>query len=198
MTLEEQFNQDLHGGGIDNGMLRCNGYYLNHNPDESQTVLFDNGNEYHISPSGEVVHRIDGEDEIFIDRQIIRKLDNWIKCNPLLNTNYNYSIINDDDYLEIVRHSKRENKDLATLVRMVINRDNRSIEVSNIMIPFEVKHHGLGKKILLEIFKIAKKNNYQLYLVQMVEGFYERMIARGAKMIVPFDMVEITENTNLE
>jgi len=197
MTIEEQFNFDRHYGEEIDGMQRFNAYYLSQNNDDSKTVLFDNGNQYKINPEGKVVQRIDADDELFIDRQIIRVLNNFITCNSQLTNDYDYSNSNYDECIEFYRTSKDEKKDRSILIRIVINRMSKRIDIPNIMIPFELKHNGFGKKIINEIFEIVQKHNYKLYLIQMVEGFYNRMLKRGAKIIIPNDVVEITKTTDL-
>jgi len=197
MNIEEKFNFDRHNGEEIEGMQRFNAYYLSRNNDDSQTVLFENGNQYIISPEGKVVERIDAEDELFIDRQIIRVLNNFIDCNSLFTNDYDYSNSNYDGCIEIYRTSKEEKKERSILIRIVIDRDSKITSIPNIMIPFELNHYGIGKKIMFEIFKVIQKHNYKLYLVQMVESFYNRMVKRGAEIIVPYDVVEITKKTDL-
>lgn len=196
MNLNDQFNFDLHNGEEIDGMIRHNAYYLSQDTENSQTVLFDNGNQYTID-NGEIVERIDAEDVLFIDRQIIKTINSFIASNTLLTKDYNYSNSNYNNCIEIYSISKDEKKERSLLIRIVINRISQKIDIPNIMIPFELKHQGLGKRILLEIYKTTQKHNYKLYLVQMVESFYNRMVKRGAKIIFPLDVVEITEKTKL-
>lgn len=99
--------------------------------------------------------------------------------------------------MEIYSISKDKNKERVHLIKLVIQRVSRRVDISNIMIPFDFKYNGFGKKLILETFHIAQNHSYKLYLVQMVEGFYNRMVRRGAKIIVPHDVVEITEKTKL-
>jgi hypothetical protein len=197
MTIEEKFNFDRHNGEEIEGMERNNAYYLSINNDNSQTVLFDNGNQYNINSEGKIIERIDAEDELFIDRQIIRVLNNFINCNSLLTKDYDYSNSNYDGCIEIYGTTKDKKKERSILIRIVINREAKIISIPNIMIPFELKHNGFGKKIMLEIFKVVQKHSYKLYLIQMVESFYNRMVKRGAEIIMPLDVVEITKNTDL-
>jgi hypothetical protein len=198
MTLKEQFNFDLTNGEQIENMQRSNGYYLAHNNDETQTVLFDNGNQYTISAKGEVTEKIDAKDVKFIDRHIIKGINNFIISNPMLTEEYEYSSSNYDDCIEIYQISKDEKKERSIIIRIVLNRDNKRIDIPTIIIPKNFRHNGFGKKILKQIYKIAQYHNFQLFLVQMVESFYDRMVKRGAQIIVPLDVVEITNNTNLD
>lgn len=196
-TLQEELVIDLHSGEEKDGMQRFNAHYIGYNDDDSQIILFENGNQYTINSEGEVIDKCDGEDELFIDRQIISATKAFISKNPKLTHNYDFVVSNYDDCIEFVSTSKDKRKVRGSFLRIVINRGSKSVDISNIMVPFELKHNGFGKGVLREIFKVVQKHNYQLYLVQMVEGFYNRMVKRGAEVIVPLDVVEITENTNL-
>jgi len=198
MTLKEKFKSDLHDGENINGMIRFNGYHLQQNDDKSQSFLFDNGNYYTINPEGVIIERIDAEDEFFIDKQIARRIKAFLNSIPQITKKYEIRIYADDNCVEGSLISKDEKKDHSILIAMVINRISKNIKISNIFIPPEITHNGFGKKIILETYKIALKHSYRLFLVEMVEGFYNRMIKRGAEMIEPYDIVEITENTKLE
>lgn len=197
MTLKEQLQLDIHEGEHINGMIRFNGYYLSQNNDDSQTIIFDNGNQYTLDAEGEVTERIDANAEIFIDRQIIKTVIDFINCKSIMTKDYNYTHSNYDDRIEIYKTSKNDKKQRDTIIVIVVNRISKRIDIPNIMITGELKHHGIGKGILREIFEVTEKHNYKLHLVQMVESFYNRMVKRSAKIIVPYDVVEINKNTNL-
>lgn len=196
MDLKEKFNLDLNGVEEINGMMRFNGYYLSEDNGGKQTVLFDNGNLY-ILKDGEIIKRIEGDDELFIDKQIIKTINNFIVENPKLSKVYSYTASNYNDNIEFYGNPKDEKEGRYLLIRIVINRQSKSIDIPNVMIPFELKHNGFGKKIILNVYQVAQKHKYKLYLVQLVESFYNRMVKRGVKVIVPYDIVEITENTAL-
>ncbi len=197
MTLKEQFEFDMTNGEEIDYMQRSNGYYIGHNDDKSITVLFDNGNQYTLNPDGDVIEKIDAEDEFFIDRQIIKAINDFIISNTKLAKHNDYSNSYYNDLIEIQGITKDKKKQLSFVIKIGISRDFKRIDIPNIMIPPELKHNGYGKSILKEVFIIAKKHNYKLYLVQMVESFYNRMVKRGAEIIEPYDVVEITINTNL-
>ena len=197
MTLRDQLDFDLHGGEEIQGMKRFNAYNIRHNDDKTQTILFDNGNQYVVTREGDVLERIDAEDEFFIDRQIIKSINGFIIGNPALTEGYEYSSSYYDECIEIYWTSKVEKSERVRLVRIVLNRASKRIDIPNIFIPPDLKYNGFGKSVLLEVFKAAQKHNYKLYLVQMVEGFYNRMVQRGAEIVVPHDVVEITKGTNL-
>lgn len=198
MTLEEKFNEDLHGGKEINGQLRVNGHYRGETNDGSTTVKFDNGNFYILKDQKITDHK-DGEDEYFINDHITDAIYSVIGSNPLMSENYNYSDYNSEDTIEFYFIDKvASNNSRGALIRLVINRDSRNIEISNIFIEYSLKYNGFGKKIIQEIFNIATKHNYELFLVQMVPAFYYKMIKRGAKDIAFEDIVQITATTVLQ
>ncbi|EKT4502350.1 hypothetical protein LIT13_10765 [Flavobacterium psychrophilum] len=197
MDLKEKFKIDLHSGKEIFGMIRNNGYYLGEENDNLQTVLFDNGNLYYLK-DGEIVNFIDGNDEFFIDKQIIKVINDLINLNPLLSKNHIYSESNYDNTIEFCTQNKNDEKKAnSSLIKIHINRESKRIDISNILIPFELQHNGFGKKIINEIYSITTKHKYKLHLVQMVESFYTKMLLRGAKVISELDIVEITQNTKL-
>jgi len=196
MNLREMFEFDLHSGEEINGMTRFNGHYLGEGEEDSQVIIFDNGNLY-ILKDEEVVKKIDGNDEFFIDKHIVKAIYGFLELNPALREKYNYIESNYQDNIEFCGDPKDEKRGSYILVRIVLNRQSKKIEISNIMIPLELKHNGFGKKLIFEIYKIAQKHKYKLYLVEMVESFYNRMVKRNAKIILPNDIVEITNDTKL-
>jgi len=197
MDLEEKFKQDLHGGKEISGMLRYNGHYIGEENDGSGAVKFDNGN-YYVFKDNKIIKHIDGQDEYFINDQIAQAIYRFIDSNPLMSQNLLYSDYNSEDAVEFYFSDKKvATSSRGTLVRLTINRQSKNIEISNIFIEHSLKHNGFGKGIIKEIFRIAVKHGYRLFLVQMVESFYKRMLKRGATDIAFEDIVEITEKTDL-
>jgi N-acetylglutamate synthase-like GNAT family acetyltransferase len=198
MTIEEKYDQDLHGGKEIDGLVRYNGHYRGQEDDGSTTVKFDNGNFYVIE-DGKITLHIDGKDEYFINDQIVDAIYKFIDLNPLMSKNYTYSEYNAQDEIDFYTQEKTSATDSrGRFIRLVINRESKNIEISNILIDPSLQHNGFGKKIIREIFIIASKHNYRLFLVQMVPGFYKRMVNRGAEIIEFEEIVEITAATSLE
>lgn len=198
MTLEEKYNQDLHAGKEIEGFTRINGHYRNQEDDGSTSVKFENGNFYNIK-DGEIIDHIDGQDEYFINDQIVDAIYKFIESKPVMSVDYTYREYNSDD--EIVFYATKKtaaNSNSGKFIRLVINRESKSIDIPNILIDPSLKHNGFGKQIIKEIFVIAARHNYRLFLVQMVSSFYNRMVKRGAKVIEFEEIVEITATTSLE
>lgn len=89
---------------------------------------------------------------------------------------------------------------VTSFIRMVIDRDLRIVNITNIFIPRdpEYQYHNYGKNLIALIYEQCKRLGYKLWLVDMVEGFYNRMIKRGATVIEENDIVEINDETDLK
>ncbi len=66
------------------------------------------------------------------------------------------------------------------LLRLFINHQYHQVQISNIFLPTFMKHRGLGKKLIYKVFVISEQEQYELFIVDMVNSFYQKMIARGA------------------
>lgn len=82
------------------------------------------------------------------------------------------------------------------LLRASILTDCKQIHIHNIFIPDFMKHKGIGKLIIRLIFEIASKYGYELFVVDMVQSFYKRLIKRNAYPC-DFESVQITNDTDL-
>jgi len=66
------------------------------------------------------------------------------------------------------------------LLRFIIYYEYKQVQISNIFLPNFMKHKGIGKKLIYKIFVISEREQYELFIVDMVDSFYQKMIARGA------------------
>ena len=113
---------------------------------------------------------------------------------------YDIVVNNSDEELPLISCQENEvlsNKNPVVLIRTIINRESRNVCVTNLFVQMEERHQGYGKQLLREIYAICKKFGYRLFLTQMVESFYNRMVRRGARIIEIGNLVEITDDTNL-
>lgn len=61
-----------------------------------------------------------------------------------------------------------------------------------------MKGRGIGKGLIYKIFLVSEKKNFELFVVDMVDSFYQRMINRGALPCDDCDdAVQIVEGTKL-
>lgn len=88
-------------------------------------------------------------------------------------------------------------KNPVVLIKVIINRESRNVCVTNIFVQMEKRHQCYGKQLISKIYAICKMFGYRLFLTEMVESFYNRMVRRGARIIEVGNVVEITDDTNL-
>lgn len=98
-------------------------------------------------------------------------------------------------HLEI-RGQETENELTRFLMLRLYIRDDRQIVITNIFIPFIMRQKGFGMKILSIIFKLAKQENYALFISDMVQSFYNKMLQRNAIQIDE-ETVQIIDETEL-
>lgn len=84
------------------------------------------------------------------------------------------------------------------LLRLFILHDCSQIHISNIFLPKFMHHKAIGKHLIHNIFNLSKEENYDLFIVDMVDSFYFKMLNRGA---LPCngcdDAVKIIDTTRL-
>ena len=190
MNLDEEFKKDIEINSKNgkstrkvDGMNPGIGCNIDLVDDETTKILFDNGNLYTLK-GDKVIERIDGQSEYFICQHIEDAINNFILSNGLQKScqeAYQYN-----DCVES-----------PGLIKVVVVKKQKVIAIPTLLVPLKMHYRGLGKKLINEIYKIACKHGYKLHLVQMVAGFYEKMVKRGAKIIDPYDIVEITPHTKL-
>ena len=84
------------------------------------------------------------------------------------------------------------------LLRLFVNYQYKQIQISNIFLPTFMRHNGYGKKLIYKIFMLSEKEKYELFIVDMVNSFYQRMIKRGALPCIDCDdAVQIVSETKL-
>ncbi|GHU86789.1 hypothetical protein FACS189476_00740 [Spirochaetia bacterium] len=82
-------------------------------------------------------------------------------------------------------------------LKLYFLHDGKEAHIPNIIIPQFLKHNGIGKKMISLIYETLKQFDYRLFVVQMVDSFYNRLLQRGA-VPIDGDTVEITDNTKLD
>lgn len=115
---------------------------------------------------------------------------------------FDFEIYSDLDGIEITGYynniSNPNEKTPFVLLRLFILQECKQIQISNIFLPTFMRHRAIGKKIISNIFAISKEQKYELFIIEMVNSFYQRMKNRGA---IPCnncdDAVQIIDTTNL-
>lgn len=99
---------------------------------------------------------------------------------------------------EIEVRAMEEPEAAGTLVlRLIFDHATRRVALTNIFMPRAVRHRGIGKGLMASIRAAAHANGYTMLALDLVPGFYDRLVRRGARVVVEDDVVEITRNTDL-
>ena len=83
------------------------------------------------------------------------------------------------------------------VLRLVFLHDCKEIQIPNIFMPICMTHERLGKRAIKAVHDAGATFGYELFVVDMVQSFYERLIVRGA-VSMGRDSVQITAGTDLE
>lgn len=93
---------------------------------------------------------------------------------------------------------KSEEQTDFILLRLFINYQYKQVQITNIFLPDFMRYKGIGKKLIHKIFQVSEKEHYGLFVVDMVNSFYQRLIKRGALPCDNHDdAVQIVSETNL-
>lgn len=109
---------------------------------------------------------------------------------------YRYELFN-DDIIEVYAFNKLDEKDKTSIIKIAINHNYQQVYIPNIFMPQGLKYQGMGKKMIFLVYSIARNFEYETFVTQLVDSFRERLLRRGAVKTNHFDILKITENTNL-
>lgn len=99
---------------------------------------------------------------------------------------------------EIEIKAKGKNANAETLILgLIVEHKKRHVYVTNIMMPQNMKHRGLGKALIASIRSISEEAGYAIFATGLVPGFYKRLVKRGAIVVIEDDAVMITAETDL-
>ena len=169
--------------------VRHKGFYETDDTYEGVAVtryIFDNGHVYYYDDDNdEFVYESKVSADLFLHRYIEVILLNFIKANGLT-----------QGEARLPMYCEMEEVECRSLIRLCIDREHRIVSLSNILIPMRLQNQGLGTGLIKQIYTLCHYLGYRLVLVQMVESFYKRMVARGAT-VIDFETVEINDHTKL-
>ncbi|WP_300436764.1 hypothetical protein [Zoogloea sp.] len=116
---------------------------------------------------------------------------------PYLENFHNYRI--DAFPGEVVVKGQVDDKETSrTLVlKVLINHNDKQILIPNIFMPEFMRHHGIGKRAISMILGVAESHGYDLFIVDLVRSFYDRLVKRGAIVCEENEVVLITRETDL-
>ena len=198
MTNIEQFNNDVAFNA--NNILftmtddedmghREQGFYtkdIYDNGNVRREFIFDNGHYYVLNIEEQMLYVYEPiPEEYFIHKHLEKAVCDFVD---------KWSI--DESDSETFIYCSNNEVDAKTLIRLLINREERIVYLTNILIPFELRHKGLGKLLIKHIFDICQRLYYRLILLNVVDSFSNSLKKRNAKFL-DFDMIEITNETIL-
>lgn len=148
-------------------------------------IVFDNGHLYYIN--GYNITR--GQDipaSVLIHKYLERILYDYVRQIPFPVSKEVYCVPN-----EVF---------VTSFIKLFIDRGQNIVRITNIFIPrdLEYQYHNYGKNLIALIYQQCKELGYRLWLVDMVEEFYNKMLKRGANVLVENDIVEINDETDLK
>ncbi|MBF4466226.1 GNAT family N-acetyltransferase [Flavobacterium sp. LC2016-12] len=198
MTIIEQFKNDVTFNAnkilfsmTDDQVMgkREQGYYIKDIIDNGRDCLnyiFDNGHHYVLDIEEQILYICEPiPTEYFIHKyleKIVRDfIDKWL-------------IDESDD--EAFIFCSNDEVEVGSLIRLLPYREDRIVYITNIMIPKNLKHKGLGKLLIKQIFDICQRLKYRLILLDVMDSFSKSLEKRNAKFL-DFDKIEITKETNL-
>lgn len=156
------------------------------NGNECLNFIFDNGHQYILDKVEQTLYVGDTiPEEYFIHKFLEKEVSDFIN---------KWSINNliEDFFL----HCSESEIAAKSFIKLLPYREEKIVYLTNIMIPIELKHKGLGKLLIKQIFNICQRLNYRLILQDVVESFSKSLKNRNAKFL-DFDTIEITKDTNL-
>lgn len=95
-----------------------------------------------------------------------------------------------------VKCRQNEGEPPSTLLRLQTLHQQKKVNISSVNIPAAMKGHGLGKKLIKEIYIAAKAHGYEVFVTDMTPDFYQRLLRRGARLHND-DVVQINDDTVL-
>ncbi len=161
------------------------GYYIKDIIDdghECSNFIFDNGHHYVMDNEEQMLYVCEPiPKEYFIHKYLEKVVSDFIdECS--IDVSYIYCA--------------ESEVDAKSLIRLLPFREEKIVYLTNIIIPFELKHKGLGKLLIKQVFEICQRLKYRLILLDVVDSFSLSLKKRNAKFL-DFDKIEITNKTNL-
>jgi predicted N-acetyltransferase YhbS len=100
--------------------------------------------------------------------------------------------------LEVKAQQTKEKVSETLILNLEILHHDKQLHLHNIFIPTVERNKGYGFGLINEIRTVARENGYELFIVDMVPTFYQRMIAKGATPVNEVDdAVLVDEETDL-
>jgi len=102
----------------------------------------------------------------------------------------------DPRIIEVKGRSKVEDQHGFLMLRVVVLDDAHQVQIPNIIKPQPLTERGFGRRLIATVYEAAKTGGYDRFIVDMVPGFYRRMLEWGAAGIDE-ETVQVTDSTRL-
>lgn len=119
--------------------------------------------------------------------------------NNYLSNCFHFSIVpNELEKTLEINIQKNENDSIFIMLRMGISYENEEVYIYNLFLPQEDRGKGIGLGLIHMLLVFASQFNFALILHSIVDdGFYDKMLRRGAIKTNVDDCLEITIHTDL-
>lgn len=131
---------------------------------------------------------------------LLNAIKDAIKHEPLFVEHFDnleYIEFNSNDNTLEIRGQKAEDELTRFKMLLLLVNDERQMGIPNIYLPDTMQKKGLGMKMLEIIFSFAVQHDYELFIVDMVPSFYNKMLRKGAIPVDDFETVQIVSSTRL-
>lgn len=172
--------------------IHKDGYYFVRVLDKGELIvnyIFDNGHHYKLYVSEQMFYKVeDVSIEYMIPRYILKVIFDFIE---------KYDLKDQEECKKDIYCNQFEINAMP-LIRLLLHHQGQHIvDITNILIPFRLHGHGIGKKLIKEIYQTCVQYGYRLFLLDLVDSFKESLIRRNAR-IFDWDNAEITKDTILD
>jgi len=116
---------------------------------------------------------------------------------PYLEKFHTYRIIVSHGEIEVKGQVDNREVSRTLVLKAVINHGDMQIYIPNIFMPEFMRHLGIGKTVISKILDVAEAHGYKLFVVDLVQSFYDRLVERGATVCEENEVVQITRKTDL-
>lgn len=91
---------------------------------------------------------------------------------------------------------KAEGEDVGRFIELDILQGEPIVVIHAIVVPYQLAHHGIGKRLIWELFQASIAEGHELVIAGLVASFMRSLLKRGAHKLTG-DNVQITHSTNL-
>lgn len=161
-------------------------YFTEEQEHQCKVFIFDNGSRYLFD----------------IEDRMLYKLEP-IPADYFIHKHLQKAISDFSDILELTSEDIRKplfcnefEIDAMPLIRLLPFREERIVKLTNIHIPMNLRHKGLGKLLIKQVFDICHRFNYRLILFDVMDSFSASLKKRNGKFL-DYDTIEITNETIL-